>query len=89
MGKLGAYEKNGGMAAHKTRTPSQAELDPRGRCCGMPSELRGVAEVPLGQLHPASPFPPTVLILAERVSPKPSGPGDDVGPRGNENGEGL
>ena len=55
----------------------------------MPTELRGVAEVPLDRLHPASPFPLAVLILAPRGSPKQSGPGDDVGPRGNENGEGL
>ena len=34
----------------------------------MPTELRGVAEVPLGRLHPASPFPLAVLILAERGS---------------------
>ena len=53
--------------AHKTLTPSQAELDPRGRCCGMPTELRGVAAVPLDRWHPASPFPLAVLF-AERVS---------------------
>jgi hypothetical protein len=32
----------------------------------MPTELRGVAEVPLDRLHPASPVPLAVLILTPR-----------------------